>query len=104
MNYLGNTRVINNGLNFNGNFTINDVADGYWGPNFLLQPPYDNTADVSYALFDTNDEDFAIGELRLMTGQVPTPEPGTLCLVAPSVLGLAGVMRRRLARKSQEVL
>ena len=69
---------------------------------------YDNVADVAYALFDTtngfNDEDFGIGSLALKTSQTSTPEPGTLPLVAPSMLGLAGVVRRRLANKSQEVL
>jgi len=59
--YLGNNWVANNGKAFNGNFLINDVADGYWGPNFN-----------------------------------GTPEPGTFLMVGTGVLGLAGVLRRRL--------
>ena len=35
---LGNNLVLNNGLNFNGTFLVNDVADGYWGPNFGMSP------------------------------------------------------------------
>ena len=35
---IGNNWVLNNGLNFNGMFVINDVADGYWGPNFGATP------------------------------------------------------------------
>jgi hypothetical protein len=31
---LGNNWVLGNGLNFNGTGLINDVSDGYWGPNF----------------------------------------------------------------------
>jgi len=66
---------------------------------------YDGTADIWGAIFDTtangyHDEDFAIGTAKLNT----IPEPSTLLLVGPSLLGVAGVVRRRLARKSQEVL
>lgn len=42
--------------------------------------------------------DFALGQAGLAT-----PEPSSLLLLAPSALGLAGVIRRRLSRKSQEV-
>lgn len=66
---------------------------------------FDSSADVSYALFDTNDDNFGIGTMRLKTSQTgTTPEPSTLLLVGPSMLGLAGVIRRRLSRKSREVL
>ena len=50
---------------------------------------YDSSADVSYALFDTNDDIFAIGSAKLMTQQyTPVPEPGTLALLVPSALGI----------------
>ena len=65
---------------------------------------YDSTADVSYALFDTNDDNFGIGTMRLKTSQTgTTPEPSTLVLLGSAVLGVAGTVRRRMARKSQEV-
>jgi len=62
---------------------------------------YDGTADIWGAIFNTtangfHDQDFAIGELRIGS---PVPEPSTLLLLAPSVLGLGGVLRRRLARR-----
>jgi hypothetical protein len=66
---------------------------------------YDTTADVYAAQFSVKDingqDDFAIGELKLNTNGVP--EPGTLMLLGPSALGLFGVVRRRMNRKSQEV-
>jgi len=67
---------------------------------------YDTSADIWGAIFNTtangfHDQDFAIGTAKI---GAPIPEPGTLLLVGPSLLGLAGVIRRRLARKSQEVL
>ena len=61
---LGNNWLPNNGLNFNGTSVINDVSDGYWGPNFAVA--------------------------------TATPEPGTLALFGSSVLGLGGLLRRRL--------
>jgi PEP-CTERM motif len=35
---LGNNWVLDNGLNFNGTFLINDVNNGYWGANFGVGP------------------------------------------------------------------
>ncbi len=67
---------------------------------------YDTSADVYAIQFNVkdinNNDDFAIGTLRLQNTAVP--EPGTLLLLGPSALGLAGVIRRRMSRKSQEVL
>jgi hypothetical protein len=63
INVLGNNWVSNGGLTFNGTGLINDVNDGYWGPNF---------------------------------GWQPTPEPGSLMLLGTGIVGLAGVLRRKI--------
>jgi len=60
LNILGNNWVLGNGLNFNGTGLINDVGNGYWGPNFA------------------------------------TPEPGTFLMLGSGLLGLAGMLRRKL--------
>ena len=57
---------------------------------------YDGSYDIWGAIFNTtangfHDQDFAIGTVKLNA----VPEPGTLLLVGPSLLGLAGVLRRR---------
>ena len=64
----------------------------------------DSSRDVTAALFYTtmgsgHDGDFEIGTLGLAT-----PEPASIVLMAPSVLGLFGIVRYRRSRKSQEVL
>src|ERR1035438_4144494 len=62
---LGNNWQVGSSLVFNGTGLINDVTDGYWGPNFGWDP-------------------------------TPTPEPGSLMLLGTGVLGLAGMLRRKL--------
>jgi hypothetical protein len=57
---------------------------------------YDGSYDIWGAIFNTtangfHDQNFAIGTVKLNA----TPEPSTLLLVGPSLLGLAGVLRRR---------
>jgi hypothetical protein len=63
----------------------------------------DNEREVAAALVFAVDQngsaDFEIG-----TAGLATPEPSSLLLMAPSMLGLIGVIRRRASRKSQEVL
>jgi hypothetical protein len=47
-----------------------------------------------------NVNDFAINELSLIPGSaIPTPEPGTLMLVASGLLGLGCLQRRRRAQR-----
>lgn len=104
---------------FTGTITLLDAnldpifsfsADGTSDQNVgtaLFIGAYDTTADVWGAIFSTNDNDFGIGDMLLQTSPnapPPVPEPGTLLLVAPSLLGLAGMLRNRMARKSQEVM
>ena len=63
----------------------------------------DTARDVGAVLFlagnNGHDGDFEIG-----TAGLATPEPSTILLAAPSMLGLIGFVRRRRARHSQEVL
>jgi len=65
INILGNNWQVGSSLVFNGTGLVNDVTDGYWGPNFGWDP-------------------------------TPTPEPGSLFLLGSGVVGLAGMMRRKL--------
>ena len=87
-----------------GSFSANGVSDGNVGTALFIGA-YDTSADVYAIQFNVKDingaDNFAIGTLGLQTSAVP--EPGTLMLLAPSALGLAGVIRRRMNRKSQEV-
>ena len=86
-------------FNFLGSYSAAGVSDSNVGTALFIGA-YDQVADVSYALFDTNDDIFAIGSTKLMTQQYSAvPEPGTLALLVPSALGLAGVIRRRFSHK-----
>jgi MYXO-CTERM domain-containing protein len=87
-----------------GSFTAQGDSENTGSALFI--GAYDTTADVYAIQFSVKDingaDDFAIGTLGLQTSSVP--EPGTLMLLGPSALGLLGVVRRRMNRKSQEVL
>ncbi len=71
--------------------------------DLLFIGAYDTTRDVGAVLFlagnNGHDGDFEIGTMGL-----PTPEPTSILLMAPSMLGLYGIVRRRRSRKSREVL
>lgn len=108
--FTGTITLLDNNLQILGSFSANGTSDTNVGTALFLGA-FDSTADVWGAIFSTTgigDNDFAIGQMRLMTSQgpppPPIPEPSTLLLVGPSLLGLAGVARRRFARNSQEVM
>ena len=102
--FTATIQLFDSGFNLLGSFSAPGNSDQNPGTALFIGA-FDSSADVSYALFDTNDDNFAIGTARLKTSQQgTTPEPSTLLLVGPSMLGLASVLRRRLSRKSQEVL
>jgi hypothetical protein len=90
-----------------GSFSANGTSDNNVGTALFIGA-FINTPDVyaiQFNVLDVNgNDDFGIGTLKLQTGQVGVPEPGTLLLLGPSALGLFGAMRRRMNRKSEEVL
>jgi hypothetical protein len=97
--FTGIITLYDSSFNLLGTFSAPGNSDTNVGTALFIGA-FDSTADVSFAIFDTNDDDFAIGTMRLATSAVTTtPEPGTLFLVAPSMIGLAGVIRRRMSRK-----
>lgn len=97
--FTGTITLYDAAFNLLGTYSHAGVSDSNVGTALFLGA-YDATADVSYALFDTNDDIFAIGTAKLMTEPYSAvPEPGTLALLLPSALGLAGVIRRRFSNK-----
>ncbi len=101
--FTGTITLLDSSLNVLGTFS----AAGDSEPNpgtALFIGAFDSSADVSFAIFDTDSDDLAIATMIIKTSGTSTPEPSTLLLVGPSMLGLAGIVRRRLSRKSQEVL
>lgn len=97
--FTGTITLFDSSFGLLGTFSAPGTSDTNVGTALFIGA-YDTAPDVSYALFDTQDDVFAIGTLRLATSQVTTvPEPSTLLLLAPSMLGLAGVVRRRMSRK-----
>ncbi len=78
-------------------FTYTAAGVSAYNPNTgLFIGAYDGSYDIWGAIFNTtangfHDQDFAIGTTKLNV----IPEPSTLLLVGPSLLGLAGILRRR---------
>jgi hypothetical protein len=89
--------------NLIGFYDVNGVSSDQ-SSDLLFIGAIDPTGrNVAAALFLAQDSggffDFEIGQAGLAT-----PEPSSILLIAPSVLGLYGMIRRRRSRKSQEVL
>ena len=76
------------------------TAGGYaqYAPGTALFIGAFSTTPVWAVQFDVTDaygnEDFALGSMGVSNAS-PVPEPGTLALLVPSAIGLAGVLRRR---------
>lgn len=68
---LGNNYVLDGGLTFNGTGLINNVSDGYWGPDF-----------------------------RWTLG-TPVPEPGSMLLFGSGIVGVAELLRRKLSVRAR---
>jgi hypothetical protein len=87
-----------------GSFTTQGMSDQNTGTALFIGA-YDTTPDVYAIQFNVQDingqDDFAIGQMLLNTTGIP--EPSTLMMLGPSALGVLGVIRRRMNRKSQEV-
>ena len=81
------------------NFTESGTSAAGSGAIFL--GAYDATADIGVALFDVvgtgpNEPDFHMGTAGLYEPQANTPEPASMLLIAPALLGLAAFHRQRM--------
>ena len=84
--------------NLLGTFSQPGVSDNNPGTALFIGA-YDALPDVSWAVFDVSDingdDIFAIGTTKIMTSINQTPEPASLTLLATSLVGLAGLLRRK---------
>ncbi len=86
-------------LNVLGSFREDGVSNNMGDGSAIFLGVTDSTADIgaiSYSLVGCASDcgDFAINDLVI--GPQATPEPGTLALLGTGVLGLGGLLRRRL--------
>ncbi|MDE1176554.1 MAG: PEP-CTERM sorting domain-containing protein [Edaphobacter sp.] len=72
-----------------------DFAGGVLGSETYPAGTYIGFEDTSWFDYDYNDNQF----LFTNTGVAPTPEPGSLILLGTGMLGVAGVVRRKMFAK-----
>ena len=89
-----------------GSFTADGTASGADDGSALFIGAYDTSADVYAAVFDVvgtgeNEPDFALGEGGFYLPSANTPEPGTLLMIAPALLGLAAYGRKRISKSAK---
>ena len=83
-------------------FTVNGVSNGNGDGSAIFLGAYETTAEVfgaEFSVLDVNgNNDFAIGQAALMAGlpTTGTPEPASMLLIAPALLGLAAFGRKRM--------
>jgi len=84
-----------------GQYTTTGTANGDGDGSALFLGAFDTSADVWGATMVASgigpaEPDFAIGEGGFYLPATTTPEPGTLLLLAPALLGLAAFARKRI--------
>lgn len=95
----GTVYLYNEVYNYLTGFYWTAVFDGTPGQS-LFVGALSSSQEVAFAVFDVSDTgwntvDFSVGSLSV----AQSPEPGSLALMAPALLGLFAILRRR-ARKS----
>jgi len=70
----------------------------YLDPQTVYFPGGASGSDSGIALYNVNQETFPLGNLILTpaSNPAPTPEPSSLALMGTGLIGICGVLRRRL--------